>query len=121
MKIKINTDDLVSRVSVHIAAWFGVFFFFVSMDLIKVMLGINNVYNGGGYIIIAPFLAIVLFLPLFAVFCIESLFKLRVKFKFLKNKFIKYTTLTFFTIYLILSIASFLFFFIGLGLALSFR
>lgn len=63
MKIKINTDDLVSHVSVHIAAWYGAFCSWIPVFYIKVMPGTANPYDAGDFAAVTIGFAILIFIP----------------------------------------------------------
>ncbi len=101
MKFKEITDDLVSRLSTHVLAWLGLFFCWVPVAFIQMY---TETVTPGLPDALAVFTAIVFF-PAYAIFPIffgiESLFKLKLKFAFLKNKFIKFITLTFAILFLI--------------------
>ncbi len=101
MNFKELTDDLVSRLSIQIAALLGFLFCWTPILHIQ-MLTKTTPLN------IPPALATVatciiatayIFYPIF--FHIENTTKGRVKFPFLKNKFIKFTILVFATIFAI--------------------
>lgn len=109
MKFKEFADDLVSRASIQIIALLGLIFCwmpigFVDIFTLEIIPGMIEIIL---YSIVFVFLPSCIVFPIF--FGIESLFKIRIKFSFLKNKYIKQAILPFATLFLIIMIASLIF------------